>query len=107
MRQEHDLAACKEVFNFLEISDASINDCQRMGKHKENSNRKLLVTLNSVWSVRKILANSYKLKDFKDKVFLSPGLSPIDTQIEQQLLKKRFELIEDGNDRKSIKIKAL
>ena len=84
------------------MTEAIINDCARVGKFVENSptHRKLIVRFNSVWHVRKIIANAHKLKDNPDKIFISPDLSDNDRIIEKNLLKKRWELIQSGVNRK-------
>ena len=108
-RYDKDIISVKTLLNQLNVTEAIINDCARVGKFVENSptHRKLIVRFNSVWHVRKIIANAHKLKDNPDKIFISPDLSDNDRIIEKNLLKKRWELIQSGVNRKDLKIRNL
>ena len=91
----------------MEINDANIEDIFPVGKYSSDKNRTLIVTFSSVWDKRRILSNRHFLKNFTQKIFVSPVLSPTDQIIENSILKKRRELIEAGTSRSTIKIKDL
>lgn len=85
------------------INHYSIKDCLRLGKFVPDSRpRPVLVKMNSAGDVRNLLAKSGALQY---PLRLKPDLSPEDRKIEQLLLKERWSLIQNGVERKSIKLR--
>ena len=57
---------------------------------------------------RKVLASTHKLKDSSDNVFISRELTKIELELEKNLLKCRYELIQSGQVAKeNAKIRGL
>ena len=105
----HDENQLINVFHFLGESDASIPSVCRLGKKVEGRSRPrtLLVTLNTEWSVRKLLTKARNLKQYTSPIFMSRMLSPEDHEKEKAVLKKRRELINQRTPAKELKIKNL
>ena len=102
--------AVKEIFEFLGTS-TSFTNIKRLGQMKKEKGtdrpRTILVTCQNEWEMRKVMSKAYLLKDFKDRLFLSRGLSPSQIKIENTLLRHRRELINSGTDSRRIKIRSL
>jgi len=108
-RHAYELNCIQNILAHINETNIHITDCFRMGKFKADSQRPrtLLVTLSSVWDKRKILSKTTLLSNFGPKIFISPALSPSEINIEKRILKKRWELISKGVERKNIKIRSL
>jgi len=108
-RFEYECTYVKRILSHLNENNINITDCFRLGKFKKDAHRPrtLLVTLTSIWDKRKILSKATLLSTFGENIFISPALSPSEINIEKKILKKRWQLISDGTDRKQIKIKNL
>ena len=86
----------------------TITDIKRLGRPSPDNNRPgtLLITFHNPWDVRKVLAKAATLKEYKErKVFISKSMNRDERQIEDQLLKKRRELINNNVNPRAIKIK--
>lgn len=93
IKQESD--KLETVLDFLE-EKPEIENIRRLGKldAKRERPRTILVTLKSIWDVRKILAKSGALRKFETwKVYLSPSLNAKDQELERRILKKRREIL--------------
>jgi len=108
-RQEHERSCIKNIFNFMQLENIMLNDSFRLGKFREGSERprSIIATLSSVWDRNKILQNASLLKDYSAAIFISPALSANDRLLEKKLLKKRWEMINNGIDKKDLKIRNL
>ena len=87
------------------IPKNAIRDCIRLGKYVPNSSRPrpILVKFNSTIHA----ANLFSRKSFcPNGIFIKHDLSPVERQIESTLLKERWQLLQSGVDRKSIKIRG-
>ena len=47
------------------------------------------------------------LKTFAHRIYISPGLSPSEIELENKLLKKRRSLITEGVEKKRLKLRNL
>jgi len=108
-RQEHERSSVTAMLAHLNESNIHVKDCYRLGKFKAGSPRPrtMLVTLTNIWDKRKILSKVSLLSTYEHKLFVSPALSPSEINKEKMILKKRYELIKEGVDRRDIKIKNL
>ena len=108
-RIEREIDYIKTIFCHLGVDSATISDHHRLGKFSTDRSRPrdILITLTSVWDVKKILASAHKLKTFKDKIFVSAGLSFDEQKLFKAILQKRYNLINGGAARQSIKIRSL
>ena len=104
---ENDSKIRTEVLKFLG-EDPTILGMKRLGRPSPDNNRPrtLLITFHNPRDVRKVLAKAAILKEYKErKVFISKSMNRDARQIEDQLLKKRRELINNNVNRRTIKIK--
>ena len=53
------------------------------------------------------MSRAPKLKELEDKIFISKALSASERECERKILLKRRELINNGVDPKSLRIKSL
>ena len=108
-RKNYDKTHIEKILKHLNKEHIQISDCYRLGKYsKENKHsRTLLVTFSSVWDKDMVLQSANSLATFNQRVFLSPALSDSDRLLERKILKKRWELINSGNERKDVKINNL
>ena len=108
LRNNHDFQEVSSILSNLELGpnqSSSIRDCRRLGKYVSDSlrPRPLLVQLNSTADVYKVLSKRHNVSS---SVSIKPDLSPANRKIEALLLKERWQLIESGVDRRSIKIRG-
>lgn len=99
-----------KIFNHLgENCKDSISDILRLGQFKKDAKRPraVLVKFTNPWTAHKLLANANLLKGSEYKVFLSRDLTPEEQRIEKMILKKRYELIQEGEVRTNLKIRNL
>ncbi len=87
------------------IPAQSIRDCVRLGKYDEKRHRPILVKLSRTCEVSSILAGRKNLRG-SPGFSIKPDMTKAEREIEATLLKKRWELIESGIERKDIKIKG-
>ncbi len=82
-----------------------IKECRRIGKFVDGRTRKLLVTFNSVWDARALVAKASEKELYKNShVLITPGLSEADVRKEQVVLKKRWELMNSGIRKEDLRI---
>ena len=82
-----------------------IKECRRIGKFVDGRTRKLLVTFNSVWDARALVAKASEKELYKNsRVLITPGLSEADVRNEQVVLKKRRELMNSGIKKEVLRI---
>ena len=67
----------------------------------------MIVSLSSVCDRNMVLQAANTLSSFEKHVFATPALSHAEVVLEKKLLKKRWELISSGEQRKDIKIRNL
>jgi len=108
-RQNHEKSAIKKIFDFLKLENVLLTDSFRVGKYVSESKRprSVIATVSSVWDRNKILQSAPLLKSYCTATYISPALSNADRILERRIMKKRWELIEKGADRKNLKIKNL
>ena len=82
----------------------SVRDCRRIGKYDETKprSRPILVTLNSTVEVANVLAKSSSLTP---PVTIKADLTPAERRVQSVLLRERRKLIEDGHERRAIKLR--
>jgi len=107
-RVKHDFCKVLDVCSAIDATRASgsaICDTVRLGKYSQGHRRPrpILVTFNSAVYVSSLLANK---KCCPKGISLKPDLSPQARQTESLLLKERWQLIQKGCDRKSIRIRG-
>ena len=64
-----------EVLKFVTEHDVDCVDMFRIGRYNDTKTRPIIVKLRTAWDRRIILASCNKLKNYKDKVFISPDES--------------------------------
>jgi len=108
-RQKLDFQYAEKMLKHIGKENCKLSDCFRLGKFKKDQKkpRWLVITFISVWDRNMVLQSSSALSTFEDRIFLSPVLSPADMELEKKILKKRRELINDGANKKELKIKNL
>ena len=107
IRQNSDLNSIATIISSLntDVKADSISDCFRLGRFdpKHHQPRPLLVSLIRSSDVQTILANRSKLSK---PIVIKPHMSPEERFNESLLLKVRWKLIQQGTERKSIKIQG-
>lgn len=108
-RHDYEMSQVNKVLEHINVPNVILIDIFRIGSYVQDKprGRSLVVTLNSIWDKRKILANAHKLKTYNQSVFISAALNAEEQLVEKMLLKRRWQLIQDGVDRKQLKIKNL
>ena len=107
-RVKHDFCKVLDVCSAIDTSRTSgsaIRHTVRLGKYSSSPRhpRPILVKLNSTAYASNLLANK---KQCPEGINLKPDLPLQVRQIESLLLKERWQLIQDGCDRKSIRIRG-
>ena len=104
----------REVFNHLRI-ETNISFIERIGKPRRAPKseqpspqrpRTALVTVSTSWDAKRIFDRAH-LKGFKSRVYISAALTKQEKEIENELLKKRRELIKNGEKKDNIRIRNL
>ena len=100
---ENAIDAISKAGNEIEPND--IKDLYRLGKydHKSQRPRPLLIKFLRSNMVLDILSSKNKLEA---PVYIKPDLTPLERQKEQLLLKERRSLIDNGIERRNIKIRS-
>ena len=108
-RLQHDIKHVMAILKHTIGEEPTISDCFRIGKYDETKRKGIIVKLSNIWTTRKILANSHHMKDYPAdyRAFISSELTHEERIIERNLLKKRRDLIENGRERTSIRIRNL
>ena len=99
-----------EIFDHIGEENLSICQMYRLGKAnpQQRRPRPLLVRLSSEWNARKCLAKSYKLKNFKEKIFISKSLNQEEQILKRKIFKKRYDMINNEKvPRDELKIRGL
>ena len=105
----------REVFNHLGI-ETNTSFIERIGKPRRAPKREqpspqrprtALVTVSTSWDAKRILDRADLLKDFKSRVYISAALTKQEEEIENELLKKKRELIKNGEKKDNIRIRNL
>ena len=107
IRLQKDTDAVTKIFGNIEVivEPSLILDCYRLGKYnpQKSKPRPILVKLQRAIDVSSILANKGSLSA---PISIQPDKSPAELQIESILLKERWNLIQAGHQRKSIRINS-
>ena len=130
---EDDAVALDKTFRHINEESVNIISARRLGKKRartQNSSgsqgssayvsqgssacgsqgvqcRPLLVTCNS-WFLRKCLAKSYELQDYKHRIYFKKYLTSSERSVEKKLLPKRYELLQgDEYERKQFRNRKL
>ena len=88
----------QKVIHLLDVMTVKcpISDLRKLGKHAENKNRPLVLSVSAPWEKRRILLSLHKLKDYEHKVFISKELTLDEQEIKNNMLKTRRDLIQSG-----------
>ena len=65
------------------------------------------MTVSTSWDAKRILDREHLMKDFKSRVYISAALTKQEKEIENELLKKRKDLIKIGARKDNIRIRNL
>jgi len=86
-----------------EISSTTISDCHRLGKCNQNSNRPhpILVKFGRTVEVAMLLNNR---RNIPKGISIKPCMTPGEREVEFLLLKHRWKLINEGTNRKDIRL---
>ena len=88
-------------------TEVIIEHCRRLGKFIPGKSRTVLVTFNNIWDARELRTKAIEQQLYRHKgVLIVPELSYED-QVEKKILKKRFELINQGTGKSRIRIRDL
>ena len=106
-RQKHDLEKLLSIMSSIDasITSASIKDFYRLGKFKQDNTRPrpLLVKFLRAFEATLVLSNK---KSLTSGVSIKPDLTLEERKVENALLKERRRLIDNGVERKSIRIRG-
>ena len=108
-RLQRDMKQVMAILKHTIGEEPIVSDCLRIGKYDETKRRGILLKLSNIWTTRKTLANSHHKKDYPAdyRAFISRELTLEERIIERNLLKKRRDLIENGTEPTSIRIRNL
>ena len=96
------------MLKFMKVDNIRPVDLQRIGKYDPSKSRPIVVKFQTVWDTGKIMSQVKLLKNYDTKgIFVSQELSPFDRRKEKAILKKRYELIQNGTSKKELKIRNL
>ena len=97
-----------DILKHLKVNP-TISNIERIGKFRKETKRPrtLPVTLQQAWDVRLILSRAKSLKDLDQKIYISKSLSTEELIIENELLKKRREMINSGIEASKLRIRSL
>ena len=104
-----DKARIEETLEKLSVTEASLTDCYRQGQFdKTKRTRPLIARFSSVWDTRRILLAAHQQKFYtQNKILIIKDLSQAERQSEKVLLKKRYELMQQGIAKDKLKIRNL
>lgn len=106
-RQKSDLASCLAIVSKVnaDINSHSIRDCLRLGRYNQESSRprSMLLKLNRSFDVSNVLANRVKTPP---GITIKADQTKEERQRESLLLGERWKLMQNGTDKKEIKIRA-
>ena len=69
--------------------------------------RTLLVRFKNPWLVCKLLAKSYILKNYSDRIYLSRELTVDEKKLESRILSERYKLVETGISKDRLRVRDL
>jgi hypothetical protein len=109
-RHERLVKDCEEVTSVLSsvntnITTNSIRDCYRLGKYLSDRTRPLMAKLSRTSDVNSIFSQRSKLAQFPG-IYIKPDMTHQERTCHRILLKERWNLINSGVDKKTIKIKG-
>ena len=87
-RYKHDVEEVEKVLVHMAVEN-SITDIRHLGKYEKNKTKTILIKVANAVHKRLVLLSAFKLKEYAEKVFVSPELSNEDFLREKQLLKKK------------------
>ena len=103
-RQQHDFQEISSILSSLDssLTSASIKDLYRLGKFSasQTSPRPILVKFLHIFEVMYVLSKRIQLHQ---RISIKPDMSRDERASEAAFLKERWNLIQEGTDRKSIK----
>lgn len=105
-RIQSDLSKVVKTFSDLDdsIETNSIKDHFRLGKYQSNRQRPRPILVKFLRSSDALSILSKK-KELQSSITIKPDMTKQERQIEQLLLKQRWQLLQSGYDRKQIKIR--
>ena len=77
----------------------------RLSQRGNDSDRTILLKLPNVWLKRLILSTARKMKNYGAPVFISKELTNEEAAIKNESLKKRRELINQGQKKKDFSVR--
>ena len=106
-RTQADLSRILQVLHNLDENTqaSSIKDHYRLGKYNNAKRQKPRPILLKFLRSSDVLNILLKKADLPSPFSIKPDMSPEEQQIENMLLKERWQLIQNGTDRKLIKIR--
>ena len=84
--------------------ECKLSDLIRQGQRVNDRDRTILLKLPNVWLKRLILSSARKLKNYGVPVFKSNELTNEEAAIENESLKKRRELKDQGQKKKDFSV---
>ena len=108
-RLQHDMKHVMAILKHTIGEEPTISDFFRIGEYDETKRRGIIVRLSKIWTTRKTLVNSHRMKDYPAdyRAFISRELTHEERIIEGNLHKKLRDLIENGTKRTSIRSRNL
>lgn len=106
-RCKHDFQAIFDVIRNVDnsVPETLVRDCTRLGKYHEAKSRPILVKLTRTSDVQSILANRAKLANMPG-ISIKPDMTQEQRKTEKILLHERKKLIQNGTDKKIIKLRG-
>ena len=110
---EHEFRESKKILNFLGEDENGITNIRRLGKFNKTASRPrpILVTFNNYWTVKKLLAGAFRLKNYNEEhessIFLNRFLNKDEQEREKLCLSKRYSLIQQGYIKEKFRISNL
>ena len=103
-----DKTRVEETVKALKVEDTTLTDCYRQGHFNANKPRPLIARFSSIWDTRKILLAAHQQKFYtQSKILIIKDLSPREREQEKLLLKKRYDLVQQGVPKEKLKIRNL
>lgn len=97
--ENRDMIICRnnvdDILKFIAGKDMDIVDLFRLGKYQENRVRPVLVKLRTVWDRRLILNGARKLKEYHQRVYISPD-EPLDARRKRIFDRIKYKAVMNG-----------
>ena len=78
----------------------------RTGKYTDGRVRPVIVELQTPLQAKSVISKAIQIKLFQSKqIFISLALTDDERKLEKQVLKRRYELIQSGINRTTLRIK--